>query len=103
MGHDLEPLFQNEIEAEILDVTQETPSSKGWVKVNEWTKYHDHAVVFVHFIDGGQLKTTHYDGQKKKHVHNFVQKDGGINIGTEEWQGKRLLLAVLDKKVPTDG
>lgn len=95
-------MFHGEIDAEILETSLETVSSEGWVKVTEWTKYHNHAVVFSHFAEGGQLKTKHYDGQKKKQVQNFVQKDGGINIGTEEWQGKQLLLAVLDKKVPTE-
>jgi hypothetical protein len=102
MGHDLTPMFQDEIDAEILDVSLEKVSSDGWVGVNEWQKYHNHAVVFAHFVERGQLKTTHYDGQKKRQVQNFVQKDGGINIGTEEWQGRQLLLAVLDQKVPTD-
>lgn len=102
MGNDLTPMFQGEIDAEVLETSLEEPSSKGWVNINEWTKYHNHAVVFAHFAEGGQLKTTHYDGQKKKQVQNFVQNDGGINIGTEEWQGKQLLLAVLDTKVPTE-
>lgn len=104
MGHDLTPIYksmENEIDAEILDVSLETPSADGWVKVTEWTKYHNHAVVFAHFAEGGQLKTTHYDGQKKEEVQNFVQKDGGVNIGTEEWQNKNLLVVVLDKQVPT--
>ncbi|EMA25725.1 hypothetical protein C443_02909 [Haloarcula argentinensis DSM 12282] len=94
-------MFNGEINAEILETALEEPSSKGYVKVTEWSKYHNHAVVFAHFSEGGQLKTTHYDGQKKKEVQNFVQEDGSINIGTEEWQGKQLLLAVLDQKVPT--
>ncbi|WP_227134067.1 hypothetical protein [Halorubellus salinus] len=101
MGHDLTPMYQGEIEADVLETSLETVSSAGWVKVTDWTEYHNHAVVFAHFAEGGQLKTTHYDGQKKKEVQNFVQTDGGINIGTEEWQGKTLLLAVLDEKVPT--
>ena len=96
-------MFRDEIDAEVLDVTLERPSSDGWVRVSDWTEYHDHAVVFVHFVDRGQLRTTHYDGQKRKEVQNFVQKDGRINVGTEEWQGKKLLLAVLDEKVPTYG
>jgi hypothetical protein len=102
MAHDLTPMFQNEIDAEILDYSLETPSPDGWVKVSEWTKYHNHTVAFAHFAEGGQLKNTHYDGQKKKEVQNFVQIDGKINIGTEEWQNKQLLVLVLDKKVPTD-
>lgn len=102
MTHDLTPLFQGEIDAEILDVAIEVPSSKGYVKINEWKKYHNHAVVFAHFATNGQLRTTHYDGQKKKEVQNFVQQNGSVNIGTEEWQGKKLILAVLDKKVPSD-
>ncbi len=39
--------------------------------------------------------------KKKKEVQNFVQVDGRINIGTEEWQNKQLLLLVLNEKVPT--
>jgi hypothetical protein len=66
MSHDLTPIFQNEIDAEILDYSLETPSSEGWVKVSKWTKYHNHTVVFAHFAEGGQLKNTHYDGQKKE-------------------------------------
>lgn len=94
-----EPIFQGEIDADILDISIETPGAKGYVKVNDWTQYHNYAVVFAHFAEGGQLKTTHYDGQKKKEQQNFVQQDGRINIGTEEWQTKRLLVAVLDRKV----
>jgi hypothetical protein len=96
---DRNPMFEGEIDAEILDTSIETPSSKGFVKVNDWTQYHNQAVVFAHFADGGQLKTTHYDGQKKKEQQNFVQKDGRINVGSEEWQIKKLLVVVLDKKV----
>ena len=100
---DRKPMFQGEIDAEILDTSIETPSSEGFVKINDWTQYHNHTVVFAHFSEGGQLKTTHYDGQKKKQQQNFVQKDGRVNVGTEEWQVKKLLVVVLDKKVSKEG
>jgi|APHM01.1.fsa_nt_gi hypothetical protein len=102
MARDLTPMFQNEIDAEILDYSLETPSSDGWVKVTDWKKYCNHTVVFAHFAESGQLNNTHYDGQKRKTVQNFVQADGKINIGTAEWQNKQLLVLVLDEKIPTD-
>jgi hypothetical protein len=97
-----EPMFQGEIDAEILDTTIEKPGSDGYVRVDDWTQYYNHAVVFAHFAEGGQLKTTHYDGQKKKEQQNFVQKTGKINVGTKEWETKKLFLAVLDKKVHSE-
>lgn len=74
MGHDLTPIFQGEIDAEILDISLEEVSSDGWVGISEWTKYHNHAVVFAHFAEGGQLKTTHYDGQKRSECRILSRK-----------------------------
>jgi hypothetical protein len=71
---DRNPMFEGEIDAEILDTSIETPSSKGFVKVNDWTQYHNQAVVFAHFADGGQLKTTHYDGQKRKNSRTSFKR-----------------------------
>ena len=56
MGNDLTPMFQGEIDAEVLETSLEEPSSKGWVNINEWTKYHNHAVVFAHFAEGGSTQ-----------------------------------------------
>lgn len=95
VSHNLNPRFKDDIEANIVDFEIDTVSSKGWAHVE--SEYAHHLIAWVPFEVGGQLKTTSYNQTKKKRVQSYVQKDGGVNIGTEEWAGERILLLVLDE------
>ncbi|MCU4801334.1 hypothetical protein OB920_13215 [Halobacteria archaeon HArc-gm2] len=100
VSHDLEPRFDREIDADIVDFGIDEVSGKGWAGVE--SKYGHHLVAWVPMEDRGQLKTTTYSQKHKKRVQSYVQKDGGINIGTEEWAGKRILILILDRKLEED-
>lgn len=93
--HDLEPRYIGGIDTEIVDYEIDTVSDKGWAGVEN--KYGHHLIAWVPFEDGGQLKTTSYNQNRKERVQSYAQKDGGVNIGTEEWAGERVLLLVLDE------
>lgn len=95
VSHNLEPRFEGSIDAEIIDFQIDTVSDKGWAGVE--SKHAHHLVAWAPFEDGGQLRATTYNQQEKKRVQSYVQKDGGVNIGTEEWAGERIVLLVLDR------
>lgn len=95
VSHNLEPRFNDDIDAEIIDSQIDTVSDKGWAGVE--SKHAHHLITWAPLEDGGQLRTTTYNQQKKDRVQSYVQKDGGVNIGTEEWSGERIVLLVLDR------
>lgn len=95
VSHNLDPRFEGCIDVGIVDFQVDTVSDKGWANVEN--KYAHHLIAWVPLEVGGQLKTTSYNQNKKKRVQSYVQKDGGVNIGTEEWAGERILLLVLDE------
>ena len=95
VSHNLDSRFKDKIDADIIDFQIETVSDKGWVGVE--SKYAHHLIAWVPFEVGGQLKTTSYNQNRKERVQSYVQKDGGVNIGTEEWAGERILLLVLEE------
>lgn len=93
--HDLTPHFKDEINAEIVDFNVYTVGEGGYAEVDK--KYAHHLVAWAPLKDGGQLKTTSYNQNKKERTQTYVQKEGGVNIGTEEWIGERIVLLVLDR------
>jgi len=92
---DLTPRFEDEIDADIVDTEVYTVGTNGYAGVD--SEYAHHLVAWAPFEDGGQLKTTSYNGNKKERTQTFVQEDGGVNIGTEEWIGERIVLLILDE------
>jgi hypothetical protein len=95
VSHNLKPRFQDNIDADIVDFQIDTVSKNGWAHVE--SKYSHHLIAWAPFEVGGQIRTTSYNQNKKERVQSYAQKDGGVNIGTEEWVGERILLLVLDK------
>jgi len=93
----LEPRYRDEINAEITDFEVDTVSDKGWAHVEK--EYAHHLIAWVPMEDGGQLRTTSYNQNRKERVQTYAQKDGGVNIGTEEWAGERIVLLVLDDTI----
>ena len=77
---DRKPMFQGDIDAEMLDISIETPSSEGFVKINDWTQYHNHTVVFAHFAEGGQLKTTHMMDKKRNNSKTLSKKTAELML-----------------------
>ena len=97
-SHNLDPRFENEIDADIVDVEVATVTSNGWANIN--SDYEHHLVVWAPFRVDGQLKGTTYNQNRKERVQTFVQKgDGNVNIGTEEWGGERIVLLILDEQI----
>lgn len=94
-SHDLEPRFEDEIDADIIASEIDTVSESGWAGVEK--KYGHHLIAWVPFKNDGQLKTTTYNQNRKERVQSYAQKDGGVNIGTEEWAGETVVLLVLDQ------
>lgn len=97
VSHNLDSRFEDDIDADIVGFQLDTVSDKGWAGVE--SKYAHHLIAWVPFEVGGQLKTTSYNQNKKERVQSYAQKDGGVNIGTEEWAGERVLLLVLDETI----
>jgi hypothetical protein len=97
VSHNLEPRFKEDIDAEIVDFSVDKVSGSGWVGVD--SDYAHHLVAWVPLKTRGQLKTTSYNQNKKRRVQSYVQKDGGVNIGTEERAGERILLLILDRTI----
>lgn len=95
VSHDLKSRFSDGIDAQVVESFTGTVSGKGWASVE--SKYGGHLVAWAPFLTRGELKTTSYNQNRKKHVQSYVQKDGGVNIGTEEWAGERIVILVLDK------
>jgi hypothetical protein len=93
VSHNLDSRFEGEIDADIIDYQIETVSDNGWASVE--SEYAHHLIAWVPFEVGGQVKTTTYNQNRKERVQSYVQEDGGVNIGTEEWAGERILLLVL--------
>ncbi|MFC7164755.1 hypothetical protein [Halospeciosus flavus] len=96
-NHNLESRFDGPIDADIIDTETSVVGDSGYAGVE--SKYGGHLVAWAPFEDGGQIKTTSYNQNEKKRTQSFVQQDGGINIGTEEWVGERLIILILDKKL----
>ena len=97
-SHDLTPRYEDEIKAEVIDAVVAEVSSKGWAEPGV-TEYAHHLVAWAPFEDGGQISTTTYNQNRKEHVQSYVQKDGNVNVGTEEHSGRKLLLLILDEKL----
>lgn len=95
VSHNLEPRFEGGIDAKIVHSTVTEVSKDGYANIKK--EYSHHLVAWVSFEDGGSLRTTSYNQQKKKQTQSYVQTEGGINIGTEEWADRRVAILVLDK------
>jgi hypothetical protein len=67
--------------------------------VNIGSEYSHHLVAWAPFRIDGQIHTTTYNQKKKEEVQSYIQEDGGINIGTEEWAGKQIVVLVLDRSI----
>jgi hypothetical protein len=98
VSRNLEPRFEGEIDAEIIDFEIDTVSDNGYAHVEN--DYEHHLIAWAPFEDGAQLKTTSYNQQRKERTQTYAQKsDGGVNIGTEEWAGERIVMLILDRKI----
>lgn len=99
-NHDLTPMFDAEIDVDPIAVTTGTVSENGYVGID--SEFAHHTVAWAPFETGGQLRTVSFKENTKKEDQSYVQTDGSIKIGTEEWTGKKLLIVVLDQKIPVD-
>ena len=95
IARDLTPRFPDEIDADVIDVATYTVGTNGYAGVD--SKYAHHLVAWAPLRNQGQIKTTTYNQNKKKQVQSYVQSEGGVNIGTEEWIGERIVILVLDE------
>ncbi|MDL0121771.1 hypothetical protein [Halobacterium salinarum] len=96
-NHNLEPRYDGPIDEDVVDVETSGVDDYGYAGVE--SKYGGHLVAWAPFEDGGQIKTTSYNQNKKKRTQSYVQQDGAVNIGTEEWVGERLVILILDQKI----
>lgn len=96
-NHDLPPQFDGAIDAEVIGVETDVVGKNGYVNIG--SKYGHHLVAWAPLRRDGQIKTTSYDQLRKKRKQSYVQKDGGVKIGTEEWAGERLVVLVLDRTI----
>ena len=95
VSHDLTPRFEGDIDAEVVDSFVDTVGPKGWADVE--SRYGGHLIAWAPLVTRGQIHTTTYNQTKKEKVQSYAQQDGGVNIGTEEWAGERIVLLVLDR------
>jgi len=96
-SHNRTPRFDDEIDAGIVNCFVEQVSDKGYVNID--SEYGHHLVAWAPFKTDGHIHTTTYDQNQKEQLQSYVQQDGGINIGTEEWSGKRIVVLVLDQLI----
>lgn len=97
VSHELEPRFSDAIDADVTDTRISAVNERGWTNIE--SKFGHQLVAWVPLEDGGQLRTTSYNQNRRERVQSYVQKDGGINIGTEEWAGRRVVILVLDRTI----
>lgn len=95
VSHNLEPRYEDEIDADVIDAQIVTVSNNGYTSVEG--DYDHHLIAWIPFEAGGQLKTKSYNQNEKKRVQSYVQEGGSINIGTEEWANERISVLVLDE------
>lgn len=92
---DKTPQFEGEIDTDVVDVFVSEVSSHGYASAD--SSYGHHLVAWAPFENKGQVRTTTYNQNEKDEVQSFVQMEGGVNVGTEEWAGKRVVLLILDE------
>jgi len=97
VDHDLTPRFDAEIDADPVAVATETVSDNGYVTIS--SEYSHHLVAWAPFENGGGLQTTTHNGNENQRVQSYVQTEGSINIGTEAWSGREIIVVVLDETI----
>lgn len=98
-GYELTPQFERhkEIDAEIIDVFVKEVDKNGWVNID--SEYERKLVAWAPFESGGVLRTTTISGQGQEVKQSWVQQsDGGVNIGPSRWDGRRVIILVLDQE-----
>lgn len=98
MVRDLNPRFDGDIDADVIDFETDTVSENGFVRID--SDYRDHCIAWVPLKTDAQLNTKTYNQNKKKYCQTYAEKDGAVNIGTEEYAGERILLLILDEVIP---
>jgi hypothetical protein len=94
VSHDLRKRYDRSINAEILETHVEEVNGAGYADINSDLVHH--LIAWIPVDLGGGLRTTFYHGNRNEHVQSYVQKDGNVNIGSEEWAGQRVVVLVLD-------
>lgn len=93
--HDLQERYSRRIDAEIVDTHVKEVNKSGFADIK--SDLHHHLVAWIPVDVGGGIRTTFYHGNRKEHAQCFVQKDGNVNIGSEEWAGQRVVVLILDE------
>lgn len=93
--HDLRKRYSRGIDADIVDTHVAEVNGSGYADIKSDLQHH--LVAWIPVDTGGGIRTTSYHGNRKEHTQSYVQKDGNVNIGSDEWAGQRVVVLILDE------